>query len=124
MTQIRSNPQGFTGQAKPFSFLERLREIDIFFDGTSEVHQTMRRVVAKLADANIPYAIVGGMALNAHNYRRTTDDMDFLLTTEGFAAFVRLYGDSDFDRVHGWGRRFRDRPNGVTFDILLTISLG
>jgi hypothetical protein len=120
MTQLRSDPQVSADQPKPFSFLERLREIDMFFNGTSPVHETMRRVAGKLADAKITYAIVGGMALNAHSYRRTTDDVDFLLTGEGLAAFVRVYVDSDFERVAGRGKRFRDRANGVTFDILVT----
>ena len=35
----------------------------------------------------IPYAVIGGMALNAHGYRRQTTDVDILVTSEGLAAF-------------------------------------
>jgi len=108
-----------TSGTKPFSFWERMREISMFFQGTDSVHQTMRRVVEKLREARIPYAIVGGMALNAHNYRRTTDDVDLLLTSEGLAAFQRVCLSGIFQRVRG-RCRFVDPQTGVTFDILET----
>ncbi len=103
-----------------FSFDQRLREIDIFFQGNSPVHHTMARVVEKLEQAGIPYAIVGGMAVNAHQYERTTKDLDLLLTSAGFAEFVRQFVPGDFEQFPNRPRRFRDRANGVTFDVLLT----
>ena len=51
----------------------------MFFQKNDPVHKTMRRVVKQLEKAKIPYAIVGGMAVNAHGYRRTTNDVDVLL---------------------------------------------
>jgi hypothetical protein len=115
MTQVQHKRWGH-----PFNFRERLREISMFFQGTDPVHETMRRVAGKLAEAKIDHAIVGAMAVNAHGHRRTTEDVDFLLTSAGLAAFVRLYGDRDFDRVPGRSRRFVDRKNDVIFDVLLT----
>ncbi|MBY0528306.1 MAG: hypothetical protein K2R98_33255 [Gemmataceae bacterium] len=106
--------------ARSFSFDERLREIDMFFQGTDRVHQTMQRVAEKLEEANIPYAIVGGMAVNAHGHKRTTGDVDFLVTGEGLTAFARLYVGPDFDRVPRHPRRFVDRNNGVHVDFLVT----
>lgn len=92
----------------------------MFFQGTDRVHQTMRRVAEKLEQANIPYAIVGGMAVNAHRHERTTKDVDFLLTSDGLDAFIQQYVHKDFDPVPGRPRRFVDRDNGVTFDVLVT----
>ena len=92
----------------------------MFFEGTDKVHQTMRRVAEKLESAGIAYAIVGGMAVNAHRHARTTGDVDFLLTSGGMDTFRRLYVGGDFDPVPGRPRRFTDRANGVTFDILIT----
>src|SRR6516165_4270715 len=74
-----------TARAKPFSFQNRLKEIGMFFQGTDAIHQTMNKIAGDLEKAHIPYAIVGGMAVNAHRYGRTTDDVDVLLTGEGFA---------------------------------------
>src|SRR5438874_6562072 len=109
-----------TAVARAIGFDERLKEIDMFFQGTDRVHQTMRRVVEKLDASNIPYAVVGGMAVNAHHHERTTHDVDFLLTAEGFTEFTRQFVPSDFERVPGRPRRFRDPTNEVTFDILVT----
>src|SRR5438105_297319 len=102
------------------SFRDRLREICMFFDETDRVHQTMRRVAERLEGANIAYAIVGGMAVNAHRHVRTTDDVDFLLTGDGLIAFLRAFVPQEFEPVEGHPRRFADRTTGVTFDILVT----
>jgi hypothetical protein len=107
-------------RTRPRSFDERLREIDMFFQGTDPVHQTLRRVTGQLEAAGIPYAVIGGMAINAHGVQRTTGDVDLLLTAEGLKAFRRLLVPGEFDLVPGRRRRFKDRSNGVTFDILVT----
>jgi hypothetical protein len=106
--------------AKPFSFVERLKEIDMFFAGTDRVHETMRRVVAKLEEAKIPFAIAGGMAVNAHRYERTTGDVDILVAIDGFRAFVRRFVGSEFQSVENRTKRFLDPTTGVTFDFLIT----
>jgi hypothetical protein len=62
--------------ADAFSFTQRLKEIDRFFQGRSPIHQTMRRLARKLEEAETPYAIIGGMAVNAHGYVQTPDDVD------------------------------------------------
>jgi len=43
----------------------------------------------KLREAGIPHALAGGLAVGAHGYPRTTDDVDFLV---GDAAFVKHAG--------------------------------
>src|SRR5690348_11871479 len=87
-------------------FTERLREIDMFFQGNDRVHETMRRVAQKLEKAGILYAIVGGMAVNAHGHQRTTGDVDFLLTSQGFDAFRKLIAAEEFAVIPGRPRRF------------------
>ncbi len=58
--------------------------------------------------------------MNAHGAQRTTRDVDVLLTQEGFEHFQRAYVDSDCDRADGRPRRFVDRRNGVTVDVLIS----
>jgi hypothetical protein len=106
--------------AKAFSFVERLREIDLFFRGRDPVHQTMRRIVKRLEKAGIAYAVVGGMAVNAHRYQRTTGDVDLLLTEEGFAEFRRRFVPKQYTTTSGRPRRFVDRLNQISLDILVT----
>ena len=101
------------------SFDERLKEIDMFFDGTDKVHQSMNRLIESLESAGIAYAIVGGMAVNAHGHARTTRDVDVLLTKEGFEEFRSRFVGSAFDQVPKRSRRFSDRANGVSLDVLV-----
>lgn len=39
---------------------------------------------AKLREAGIPHALAGGLAVGAHGYPRTTEDVDFLVGDEAF----------------------------------------
>lgn len=99
---------------------DRLKEISMFFERRDKVHQTARRLVRLFEKAKIPYSIVGGMAVNLYGARRTTDDVDFLLTKEGFDQFLRDHVGKTFQRVERRPRRFVDTKSGVQFDILLT----
>jgi hypothetical protein len=109
-----------SGVAAPFSFRQRLKEIDLFFRGEDEVHKTMRRLVRRLQKAGIHYAIVGGMAVNAHQHERTTKDVDVLLTQKGFAQFLDLFVPKNYRPISGGPRRFADKVNGKSVDFLLT----
>ncbi len=104
----------------PRTFGHRLTEIGMFFQGTDDVHQTMRRVAAALDAAGIAYAVVGGMAVNAHRHARTTKDVDFLVSAAGWAALKGLVAAGQFTPTPGRPRRFADPATGVLFDVLIT----
>src|SRR5580700_436461 len=89
VSQATSARPAYTAPYKATDFRERLRDTDMFFQGNDRVHETMNRVGRRLESAGIPYAIVGGMAVNAHGHPRTTGDVDFLLTTASFNAFIQ-----------------------------------
>jgi hypothetical protein len=112
-------PRSSSVTEKPFSFWQRLKEIDMFFEGRSREHKTMRRLVENLEKAKIPYAIMGAMAVNAHHHERTTNDVDILLTPKGFEAFRRRFVPRSYDPLPDRPRRFLDRRYKVTFDILV-----
>src|SRR3954471_20762789 len=63
-----------------------LVELQRFFMGEDKVHDALHRIAAKLEELRIPYAVAGGMALNAHGFRRATVDVDILVTAEGLKA--------------------------------------
>ena len=92
----------------------------MFFEGRDEVPKTMRRLVRRLERLKIPYAILGGMALSAHRYRRTTLDLNVLLTPQGFSKFQELFVPKNHRRIPGRSRRFIDRVNEVTIEFLIT----
>lgn len=103
----------------PFDFDQRLKEIDMFFEGKDEVHKTMHRLQRRLRRAGIPYAVVGGMAVNAHGHERTTKDVDVLLTPEGFEAFQQTFVPKNYVPIAGRTRQFIDRVNNKQVDVLV-----
>jgi hypothetical protein len=107
-------------KAKAFDFEDRLKEISMFFEKRDKVHKSMYRLVKKLEKARISYAIMGGMAVNAHLHERTTKDVDILLTQDGLEEFRRLFVPKNYATVPRRSRRFVDRMNRVSLDILVT----
>lgn len=80
----------------------------------------MYRLVRRLNQAGITYAVVGGMAVYAHGYKRTTQDVDLLLTAEDFAKFRSLFVPKAYEPLPKRRRRFMDRKNHIFVDILVT----
>jgi hypothetical protein len=98
---------------------EILRESESFFAGGGAVHRTLRSLVDSLERESIPYAIVGGMALNLHGYRRETVDVDVLMTREGLERFhQRLVGRGYVLAFSGARKTFRDPETGVKVEVL------
>jgi len=92
----------------------------LFFERKDPVHKTMRRLVRRLQRAGIPYAVMGGMAVNAHKHRRTTDDVDILLTRKGLEEFKRRYVPKNYATVPNRPRRFIDKIDHIEVDVLVT----
>jgi hypothetical protein len=97
-----------------------IKDVDMFFQKNDPVHKTLRRTIKNLEKAKIPYALMGGMAVNLHGYRRTTNDVDILLTAEGLAEFQKRFVPKDYEATPRRPRRFTDRKNQVIVDFLVT----
>ena len=102
------------------TFRERLREGDRFFAGTGKVHRTTKRITIRLAHEAIPYAIIGGMAMNAHGFQRVTTNVDLLITREGLDQIHAKVIGSDFEADVPGGKRLRDTKTGVTVQLIVT----
>ena len=86
----------------------------------SPVHDAMFRIAEALRDLEIPFAICGGMAVNAHGHERMTRDVDVLLTAEGLRAFKgRWLGRGWVERFPG-SRGLRDAVHDVRVGDLVT----
>jgi hypothetical protein len=92
----------------------------MFFEKRDRVHKAMRRCVNNLEKAGIAYALLGGMAVNLHGHRRTTNDVDILLTADGLAEFQRRFVPKEYDVTPRRPRRFTDKRNQVHVDFLVT----
>jgi len=101
-------------------FDEALKELDLFFQEKDPVHKTLQRIVKRLEKAGIAYAVMGGMAVFAQGHRRATNDVDLLLTEDGFKEFLKRFVPKHYKRLEGRPRRFTDPKDDVTIDILVT----
>ena len=102
-------------------FLAEVREASKFFMKTDDVHDTLRRVTRRLQEAGIDYALIGGMALFAHGYRRFTTDVAILTTPEGLDAIhQQLVGRGFVPRFPGARKALRDTTTGVTVEFITT----
>ena len=69
-----------------------------------------------LAQADIPYALVGGVAVIHHGYVRATRDLDLLLERDGLDALTRHLAEHGFERSAP--SRLRHVESGVDVDLL------
>jgi len=96
-----------------------LRESEAFFGGRGAVHRTLRSLAARLDAEGIPYAILGGMALNIHGFVRETVDVDVLLSRESLDRFrERLVGRGYVPAFAGALKSFKDAETGVRIDVI------
>jgi hypothetical protein len=103
-------------QDKRWAFMEG----SMHFEKESRVHETMRRIAKRLEELGIPYAVVGGMALFFHGYRRFTEDVDVLVTREGLQkVHERLEGRGYLPPFTG-SKHLRDTDTGVKVEFLTT----
>lgn len=95
-------------------------EGDRFFQQDSAVFKTMRALARRLDELAIPYAIIGGMALYAHGFRRFTEDVDVLVTPTGLKSIhEHLEGRGYLPPFQG-SKQLRDTEHGVRIEFLLT----
>jgi len=97
-----------------------LRALDKFLAGTGPVHQSLHRIDRLLRELNVPYAVIGGLALNAHGFRRATIDVDVLITEQGLAALFASLECTGFAPIPPSNRTLRDLESTARIDFFIT----
>jgi hypothetical protein len=98
-----------------------LKEGSEFFRHEGDIYETLRRLVDELDENGLDYALVGGLALVAHGYRRFTEDVDILMTPEALQAFrERLLGRGYLPAFSSATKTFRDTRTGVRIEVITT----
>ena len=97
-----------------------LLEASRFFMKEGPVYESLRRIAAKLAELRIPYAVVGGMALVAHGYDRTTVDVDVLVTAQGLASVRQALEGLGYVAPFKQSTQLRDVQTSVRIEFLLS----
>ncbi|MBI3410949.1 MAG: hypothetical protein HY040_21655 [Planctomycetes bacterium] len=94
-----------------------LREGSMHFEKESAVHTTLLKITTRLTELEIPYAVVGGMAMFFHGYRRFTEDVDILVTPEGLKLIHEKLG---YLPPFAGSKHLRDEEFGVRVEFLVT----
>ena len=97
-----------------------LIEAERFLMGESEVQKTLVRIAAKLDELAIPYVVVGGMALVAHGYRRTTTDVDILVTADGLKKIHASLDGLGYLPPFAGSKHLRDTSSNVRIEFLVS----
>lgn len=89
-----------------------LREGSLYFERAGSVWKTLRRMTTRLDELEVPYAVVGSLAMFHHGYRRFTHNVNLLVTAADLTAVAeRLSG---FQRMGGRSKQFIDEETGVS----------
>lgn len=98
-----------------------IREASEYFERSGALYKALANIVRALHRLNIPYALCGALALGEHGYRRLTEDIDLLLTSDGLDRFhSELVGLGYRPAFPGARKKFRDTETGVKIDVLKT----
>lgn len=97
-----------------------MSEGDRFFDEKSETHQTLRRIGRRLNELGIPYAIVGGMALSKHGFRRFTEDVHILVKKDDLKTIHEKLRGLGYTPPFEESKNLRDTQSGVRIEFLVT----
>jgi hypothetical protein len=95
-------------------------EASMHFEEQSAVHRTMRAIARRLDELGVPYAVVGGMAMFAHGYRRFTEDVDILVTAEGLEEIHRQLEGRGYLPPFAGSKQLRDTDTGVRIEFLVS----
>src|SRR5690349_9190627 len=95
-----------------------LREGSMHFDEKSSVHAALREIVNRLRALDVPFALVGAMALFLHGFRRFTEDVDLLVTSEGLRKIHEHLEGLGYVPPFPGSKQLRDVQRGVRIEFL------
>ncbi len=89
------------------------------FDQRSAVHAALRKVTERLNRLGVSYAVVGGMALFRHGFRRFTEDIDILVTRDGLKTIHRELEGLGWRPPFTGSKNLRDTEHGVRVEFIV-----
>jgi len=96
-----------------------IQEASRFFMQADPVYESLRGITTRLRELGIPYAVIGGMALVAHGYRRTTEDIDILVSPAGLEAVHRALIGLGYRPIFEGSKNLRDTATGVRIEFVV-----
>lgn len=90
------------------------------FEEKSAVFDALQGITRRLNELGISYAVVGGLALFRHGFRRFTEDVDLLVDADSLERIHRELTGRGYLPPHGQSRNLRDTSNGVRIEFVVT----
>jgi len=96
-----------------------LNEGGLHFENASRVHKAMHKIAQRLDELNVPYAVVGGMALFHHGYRRFTEHIDLLVARDSLKTVHDKLEGTGYRPLFANSKNLRDTELGVRIEFLV-----
>jgi len=88
--------------------------------GEADAQKAVRKLVDILEREDLPYAVIGALALNEYGHRRVTVDVDLVMREEDLQEFKRRWlGRGYAERAAGTGKLI-DTEFNVNIDVMST----
>ncbi len=90
------------------------------FRKDNDVFKSLHRIVRRLDDLGLPYAVVGGLALFEHGFERFTVDVDLLVTPDTLKTIHERLEGLGYVPPFSGSKQLRDVENGVRIEFLVS----
>jgi hypothetical protein len=94
-------------------------EGDRHFQRDDSVFKTLRKIALRLESIHVSYAVAGGMALEAHGFRRLTVDVDILVRRDGLKTIHEELEGLGYIPPFTGSKNLRDTELGVRIEFLI-----
>jgi hypothetical protein len=94
-------------------------EADRHFQHDSFVFKTLRKIARRLESIDVSFAVVGGMALFAHGFRRLTINLDILVSRAGLETIHEELDGLGYVPPFTGSKNLRDVGRGVRIQFLI-----
>jgi hypothetical protein len=97
-----------------------IKEASKFLMGEGVVHQSLQKITKRLEQLGVPYAVVGGLAIAAHGFKRMTDDVDVLVDPAGLKIVHEALEGLGYVAPFAGSKQLRDTETSVRIEFLVT----
>lgn len=94
-------------------------EGDRYFQRDDSVFKTLRKISHRLESIHVSYAVAGGMALEAHGFRRLTVDVDILVSRGDLKTIHDQLDGLGYIPPFAGSKNLRDTEHGVRIEFLI-----
>lgn len=96
-----------------------LYEGSVYFEGKGSVRAALKKIANRLHELDIAYAVVGGLALFQHGYRRFTADVDLVVPLGALKKIHQELVGMDYLPDFNGSKHLRDIELGVKIEFII-----